>query len=555
MAYNIKAKDVREILNKHDSFWEKKQQELFQFKMCYETNFWDKDQLEPMQMTVQTSDGYAYIESYIASLFSRNPGIIVKSGLRGIGSAEKAQALANDFLISHRGTIEDASRLALIYPMSFIKLIPVDNPDIYKRVDMMALSPWDVILDRDVSRIQDMRFIGHRYYLPQNEVIAKYGNKQYSFTEKKSYFDSYMGGISEDETYGGTESMFAFLEIVEFYDLVADRLYVYSPGYARGERFLLDEEIPFRDNDGKPVYPIIPFYFNRKPDVPLEGYSAMKRVYDQLFEINTIRTFQANAVRKASRQYIVKRGMLDEESMAQVTSGIDGLFVEVDADDINNVIRNVPQIQTPPEIQFYYDQVQKDKDKGSILAPFTRGESTRSSATEIAALAAYTSSEVGRLARERDATIEQIAKVYIDIMCMYLMEDDVRDVIVINNRDEVVKAGDLKGNWVIFAQDQASTPISESVRKREFLQAIPLLQGLGVPADTLLSEVVRSLGLPESFIEEAQKAQQEAQQQNISAAKGRSAGEAIQPDAVELQQASQPAGPNNLQAILNTGEG
>jgi len=551
MAYNIKAKDVREILNKHDSFWEKKQQELFQFKMCYETNFWDKDQLEPMQMTVQTSDGYAYIESYIASLFSRNPGIIVKSGLRGIGSAEKAQALANDFLISHRGTIEDASRLALIYPMAFIKLIPVDNPDIYKRVDMMALSPWDVILDRDVSRIQDMRFIGHRYYLPQNEVIAKYGNKQYSFTEKKSYFDSYMGGISEDETYGGTESMFAFLEIVEFYDLVADRLYVYSPGYARGERFLLDEEIPFRDNDGKPVYPIIPFYFNRKPDVPLEGYSAMKRVYDQLFEINTIRTFQANAVRKASRQYIVKRGMLDEESMAQVTSGIDGLFVEVDADDINNVIRNVPQIQTPPEIQFYYDQVQKDKDKGSILAPFTRGESTRSSATEIAALAAYTSSEVGRLARERDATIEQIAKVYIDIMCMYLMEDDVRDVIVINNRDEVVKAGDLKGNWVIFAQDQASTPISESVRKREFLQSIPLLQSLGVPANTLLSEVVRSLGLPESFIEEAQK----EQQAQVSAAKGRSAGEAIQPDAVELQQASQPAGPNNLQAILNTGEG
>ena len=135
------------------------------------------------------------------------------------------------------------------------------------------------------------------------------------------------------------------------------------------------------------------------------------------------------------------------------------------------------------------------------------------------------------------------------------MEDDIRDVIVINNRDEVVKAGDLKGNWVIFAQDQASTPISESVRKREFLQAIPLLQGLGVPPSTLLSEVVRSLGLPESFIEEAQKAKQEAQQQNISAAKGRSAGEAIQPDAVELQQASQPAGPNNLQAILNTGEG
>jgi hypothetical protein len=63
--------------------------------------------------------------------------------------------------------------------------------------------------------------------------------------------------------------------------------------------------------------------------------------------------------------------------------------------------------------------------------------------------------------------------------------------------------------------------------------------------------MVRALGLPESFVEEAQQ----AAQAQISAAKARTSGAAIQPDAVELQQGMQPTGPNNLQAILNTGEG
>ena len=170
-------------------------------------------------------------------------------------------------------------------------------------------------------------------------------------------------------------------------------------------------------------------------------------------------------------------------------------------------------------------------------------------------MAAYTSSEVGRLARERDSTIELISAAYIHVLAIYMDEDDAKDVIVLDNRDEVVRASDLRGDFQYFAQDQASTPISESVRKREFIQSIPTLQGLGVPSKVLLSEMVRALGLPESFLAEAEKAQREQQEQQISAAKAKTSGAAIQPDVVELQQGMQPTGPNNLQAILNTGEG
>ena len=64
--------------------------------------------------------------------------------------------------------------------------------------------------------------------------------------------------------------------------------------------------------------------------------------------------------------------------------------------------------------------------------------------------------------------------------------------------------------------------------------------------------MVRALGLPESFVEEANKNREEMlkQQQQVSAAKAARSAETIQPDATELQQLSQPVGPNNLNAIL-----
>ena len=129
MNYTIKPKQVRRICEIHDAHWEDKVHELYRYKSAYETDFWDRT-VDESQIQVQTADAYGYIESYISSLFSRNPGVIVKGGVRGKGNPRAAQHLANDFLVLHRQEIEDASRLALIYPMSFVKLAPCQHEDI-----------------------------------------------------------------------------------------------------------------------------------------------------------------------------------------------------------------------------------------------------------------------------------------------------------------------------------------------------------------------------------------------------------------------------------------
>jgi hypothetical protein len=138
-------------------------------------------------------------------------------------------------------------------------------------------------------------------------------------------------------------------------------------------------------------------------------------------------------------------------------------------------MRAVPQNPTPPELERYYAQVQEDKNKGSLMAPFTRGESSRVTATEAVALASYTASEIGRMARERDAMIEQLADVYLSILATFL-EEEPTNLVQIDGKIVSISPEDLRGDFVIFASDQASTPLSDVAAKNQLLMNIPTLE-------------------------------------------------------------------------------
>ena len=318
----MKANDIAEILSNHRDYWDRQRQELERYKSAYETQFWQNQYYGmnyDQMINVQTSDAYGYIESFIASLFAKNPAVIVKRGLRNRGDKDKAQAIANDFLLRARQEIEAVARMSLIYPMAFFKLIPDDNQkEIYDKVYPVAVAPWNIIVDRESPRWDKQRYVGHHYYLSMTEAKEKFGNKTFNPTQKQEYFQQ----KPEEEATDGYGEDKEYVEIVEIYDLWNDELIFYCPQHGQGNNILERTKfIPFRDEKNDPVVPIVPLYFNRIPDTPLDGYSAMRRVYDQLYEINIIRSFQANSVRKASRQYLVKAGLLDEEDMAKLTSG------------------------------------------------------------------------------------------------------------------------------------------------------------------------------------------------------------------------------------------
>ena len=500
----MKPADLQFIVTGHDKFWEDQRDELMRYKAVYEMDFWAESGDDKTQIRIQTNDGYGYIESFQSSLFAKNPSVVLKNGVRGKGDLDKASGVVNSFILKSRTQVEGASRLALIYPNAFLKMVPTGKEDIYDSVVPVAVPPWEIIVDRDAVRWDMQRFVGHIYWLPVPEANEKFGSNLEELGQDIEYFfedEASEGNKSNPAKIKPDDNDFKYLKVIEIYDLQNDKMYWWNP--ARPDQWLDSADmIPFRDSVDEPITPIVPFFYNRIPDRPLVGYSAIKRIYDQLYEMNVIRSFQANAVRKASRQWLVKKGSVNSDEMARITSGVDGLFVEIESEDpLDSIIRPVPHQQVPIEVTRYMQEIQSDKDKGSVTAPFTRGEVTKATATEVAALAAYTTSEIGRMARERDAAIEQMGRVYLSMLRLFLQDEKKPTLILLDGRAQSVSGDDLKGDFEFFAADQASTPISEAIRQQRLLQNVPVLQALGVPNRKLLEEIVRAMNFPEDWLD------------------------------------------------------
>ena len=552
----MKPRIVEMYYRNHSKYWDEARAELRQLRAAYMTRYWNKLEA-PQQVVIETSRAYEFVEGYIASLFARSPSVVVQSDVRGEGNAQIVQTLCNNFLDNIRTQLEDASRLALIYPNAYLKLIPNDHPDPFQRVTICAVAPWDIIVDTDATGWRDQKFIGHRYYLTLKEARDKYGPKKFSAHPLIRFLDR----VDEDDGYNkqgleDSEPEFQYVEIIEFYDLVNDKMMVWSPDYQDGDKYLYDgilvpegtdeikevkySEIPFKDASGHPISPIIPLYYSRQPDVPMRGYSALRRVYDQVQEVNILRTYQASMVRRAARQWVVEAGVFDAEAMSKLSQGVDGEFIEVELSQgqtLSGSISPVPHTPVPAELERYVQQVQDDFERGSVLAPFTRGESSRATATEITALAAYSSSEIGRLARERDSAIEYIAEVYISIMKLYIKDDG--DVIIINGMPKAINVDDITGDFRFYANDSGATPVSEAVKKQEFLAVMPTLVELGVPLPEILQHLVRMMDLPQSFLEALEGAAQQPQQEQPAPAQEQqttSAGMQGQPSPQDIQQ-------------------
>ena len=531
MAISLTTKSLKRIIAEHDRYWDDLRPEMRQLRYAYETRFWAKSKIDALYQDVQhtqieVASGYALIESTVASLFTKNPAVVVKGDIRGRGDARKVNSLANLFLDRARRQAEDASRLALIYPNSFLKLYPATHSDIYQRVKISTIMPWDVIVDCTADSWENQRYIAHRYWISLRDAITKFGNKKYTPVSRENYLDKddvreYTSQVVESDA----DSYDQYIQVIEVYDMLDDRVLIYSEQYKEGTVWLYDgielpaptdddpeatekiSKIPFRTSDDHPICPIVPLYFSRLPNDPMRGYSALRRSYDQIIEMNIIRTFQSAGVRKASRQWLVKQGTMNPDALSKLVMGIDGEYIEVDlppGQELNSIIFPVPHTPIRPELEQYTQMVMGDLNKGSVMAPFTRGEATKATASEVTALAAYSSTEVGRLARERDAMIEKVAQLYISIIKMYLTEEGEKDLIIMDGKSTVLDPKDLDGDFAFYAQDGGSTPISDAQKKQELASSVPLLLSLGVSKTDILKELVRTMGLPESFIKEEQ---------------------------------------------------
>lgn len=496
---------IRAAVQQHTDYWDELRPQMRRYRNAYMTKFYEDMGSNDADSTirVETADAYASIESLMGSLFTKYPGIEVGEDITGKGDSKFTKVVANSWLKSTRDQIESAARMALIYTHSFLKLAPRESNTLLGKVAMRAVPPWQVILDRDAAAWEDSRFIGHVYYISVDEANDKFGAKKWEGVAQRDYFTDYERNTDRSyRSYGDSPDLpneYLYIEIVEMYDFLNKELLFWSSQWKSGAELLSKDAIPVMTFDGRPMSNIVPFYFSRRPDRPMEGYSAMARIYDQCFEKNVLRTWWANAVRRDSRQFIYKEGAFDEEALSKITSGVDGAMIPTDNDTLSGLIDVVPVVPISSNHAEYLNYIESDLQKASLTAGFTRGEASRATATEVSALMQYTASELGKMARDRDGTIEKAALLYIR-MLIPLIDDGDTVVIATPDGAKAATVNKLDADWEFYATDSAGTPLTDMVRKQQLIELLPLLTGMGVPAEELKSEIVRLYDLPATFL-------------------------------------------------------
>ena len=143
--------------------------------------------------------------------------------------------------------------------------------------------------------------------------------------------------------------------------------------------------------------------------------------------------------------------------------------------------------------------IEGDLQKGSVMAPFTRGESTNVTATEITALSAYTATEIGRMARERDGAIEKLAEIYISMLDL-LWEDGEKATLLVNGQPEIIQQKYFAPKYRFAAKDQASTPLSRELKNQQLMMVGPMLIELGLNPQLIRDKLIEAYDLPSSFL-------------------------------------------------------
>lgn len=490
---------------RHNAKWEAVYADYQRNMALYRTKYWRREQLKPMDLVVETSRAYEFVEGIHAALFLRDPAVeVAKAEAGGSGDPAKARAVMNAWMADPEilEAAEDASIMALIYPCAFIKLHPgaVDGD-----VCALPLAPWDVLLDTRAATWEGQRFVGHRRCVPLDEFLRM-------FPAGKAEEDTYKAGetwedrqkASTGDTLTDSGDLLAdddedpHVEFWEVYDLAAGQVHFWHE--AHKDAWLKSVDCPYVDGSDAHVHPICPFYFGSVPGARLEGMSALDRVATQVQEINISRTFQANAVRKASRQWLSRKGLLDDESAAKLAQGVDGEVIEVDlpaGQDLREALVPVPHTATPAEVQRYIEQVQGDIDRGSVMAQFTRGQASKATATEVSILAQYTASEVGRMARRRDTALVRLARTYLTVLAAVAPDEGIRTPLGTATPD------DLLGVYRITPNDGGATPLGKAASADRLAAVLPTLAGLGADKAALLKALVSALDLPADLGEPA----------------------------------------------------
>lgn len=522
------------IYDRHMEHWDSKKDTMEMLMDAYNSEFWKQSdyQFQDYERRVETPHAYTIMGQYKAALISKDPAVAVGGDSLMQDSQEKAEvieALVNRWLPSVRTALENGTLQGLIYPSAFLRVFIdtdlINDQDPASLLDapcVEAIPAWEGIVDTEATSIKSQRFMGHLADITLDEVKSMFNKRPTGLLPKKKqfYFD-------KDKSKNSNESITVrepdyippshqFIRLVELYDYVMNTRTVFTTDHEQGYYEFFHSDIPVRSSSKKPLANVIPFYLDQRPDKPMIGISTMKRIYSLLKELNDLRTHMANITRGDIRQILYDRSRIDANVAEAVqTSGIDRHWIGVKVNpgqSLRDIIYDIPVQPVGSNFREYENSILSDLSTSTLFAPFSRGEVTKATATEIGVLSQYTASEEGRLRRIKNSIIEALAEYYVRWLAVQFADIDTPIVLPVTSGEaKYINAKTFEGKYTFTAIDESATPISSAYKNQQFLELVPILKESGVSSRKILEEVVRRFNLPEALLEVEELPVEEAQ--------------------------------------------
>lgn len=506
----------------HCSYWLTRRQVMDQCARAYSCQLSKAmgDAQDRWSDPIETQHANQAVESVVSTLYPKALSVKVGPPTAGPSNVKGVEAILNSLLAPSTPSAHTGVRLSLIYPFACYYLASRPFPDLIRKLELHSLRPQEVLIDRSARSWSTMQYVGVVRWIPVSKVLSTYRVKAANLAVHDCATDYPSAEYKQDRFSAPPEN--GLVRVIEFYDLINDKLIEYSPdlrtndGILRNKSILsmptddMDEEelaslrdddsIPARDRYDVPVVPIIPVYMAELPDRPLEGSSLVERSlsYFKALFVHRNRIYEAS---KQITPMFYTNAKLDADTRSAIKAGRHGtILTQLQSEDDKPVaFAPIPVADVPQGLYEISQVLESDLQMASNLAPFTRGEESEgATATEIRTLSAYSSSMVGQWQLRRDQAIDAVCRAALATYAVLLQGETVE--IVYRGEAISVTAEELLAEYTISVYDGGQTPLSDSQVGEQLVNLAPVLERLGSSKTEILRAIVSTLKLPEALI-------------------------------------------------------